>query len=161
VELELKGMTEIAAKLEKARIQINGPETYKALRRGARVIKAAMEEAAPVLGELSLGGLTSLPPGALKAGIRVYVPQNTDPPEALIGPNADVEHVARWVEYGHRQVTGGSLDLLGGGRTRGSGKAGVDVPAYPFLRPAYEGSTTAAEAEVIASFKESFKEVLK
>jgi HK97 gp10 family phage protein len=160
MEVEIKGMKELLARLENARVQMGGPEMKKALRKGAKVIEEAMVERAPVL-KKSVPGSSALPPGALKAGIRVYVPQdNSEPPQALIGPSAKVAHVARFVEYGHRSVSGGSLKLLGNGKTRGTGKAGADVPAHPFLRPAFEASIETAGAAIAASLTESYKDLL-
>jgi HK97 gp10 family phage protein len=159
MELELTGVQELVAKLEKARVQMTGPEMKKALRAGGRVIKAAMVERAPVL-DAKTANSTSLEPGALREGIRVYAPPNDDPADVLIGPAARVAHVARWGEYGHRQVSGGYLKLLGNGSTRGTGEAGEDVPAHPFLRPAFEASVAEAGEAIAASLAESYREVL-
>jgi HK97 gp10 family phage protein len=159
MEVQIEGLTKCIAKLENAGAQMGNTEMRKALRVGGKVIKEAMVERAPVLDKRTQNS-TALEPGALRDGIRVYVPQDEEQPQALIGPNAKTAHVARWIEYGHRQVSGGYSKVMADGKTRGPGKAGADVPAYPFLRPAFEGSIAEAGAAVEASLKKSYKEVL-
>lgn len=161
MELELKGINELVAKLEKIRHQAAGPGTLRALRAGGNVIKGFMEDRAPVLDKKTTGS-NALPPGALKAGIRVAVDRSSPIPEVLIGPNSKVSHVARWVEYGHRNVRGGYSKTLGNGKSRGPGKASeADTPAYPFLRPAFEASVSAAKGAIRASLIETIQEAQK
>jgi hypothetical protein len=124
MDFEIKGMKELVAKLEKARVDMAGPEMKKALRAGGKVIQQAMIERAPML-DGKTPGSDSLEPGALKSHITVSVPASDNPIEAIIGPNSKVAYVARFVEYGHRQVSGGYLKLLGNGKSRGTGTAGV------------------------------------
>jgi HK97 gp10 family phage protein len=157
----LTGVPQLLAKLEKARVQMTGPEMKKAVRAGGNVIKAEMVSRAPVLDEKTAGS-TSLDPGALKADIRVSLPHDEDEIVALIGPSSKTAHVARWVEYGHREVHGGSSEIVADGKSRGPGKAAAnDVPEHPFLRPAFEASLTAAGEAITESLKKSFQEVLK
>ena len=159
MQLEMTGLSQLVAKLENSRVQMAGPEMKKAFRKGGNVIKKAMQERAPVL-DARTAGSTALDPGDLQAGMRVYLPEGEEV-TALIGPSAKVEHVARWVEYGHRMVSGGYSKVLADGRTRGPGKAAEeDVEEHPFLRPAYEESIAEAEATISQSLKESYKEVL-
>jgi HK97 gp10 family phage protein len=158
MEMELSDMTKMVAKLREMKLRTSGPEMDKAIRAGARVIKAAVQERAPVLDKKTPGS-SALDPGALQRGIRVYVPKDVKPTEAHIGPSKKVAYVARFVEYGHRQVHGGYSKVLPGGKTRGPGIAAEkDVPAYPFIRPAYEESLSAAEAAIVESIKQSIKE---
>jgi HK97 gp10 family phage protein len=144
-------MDGLLARLQKCRADVVGPGKKKALRAGAKVVKAAMVAKAPVL-KKEIATSTALPPGAVKAGIRIYMTDEDGDPAALVGPSAKVEHVTRFVEFGHRMVTGGYSKVLPGGKSRGPGKAKEkDVPPYPFLRPAYEESIGAAvEAEKIS-----------
>lgn len=158
-QFEMTGLRELVQRIEASRAEMAGPAMRKALRAGARVIERAMVERAPHLDEHQPGS-DALPPNALKEGIRVAMTTEEGMPEALIGPDGKTAHVSRWVEYGHRQVHGGELKLLGDGRTRGTGTAGEDVPPYPFLRPAFEASLGEAEEVIAASLQESLKEVL-
>jgi HK97 gp10 family phage protein len=160
MQIQFQGLTEMVAKLEKARVDMGGPEMKKALRAGGRVIQKAMEERAPVL-DAKTPGSDALEPGALKASIRVSVVEDDGETAAIIGPNGKTAHVARFVEYGHRQVTGGQSKLLGNGTVRGAGKnTGKDVPPHPFLRPSFEESVGEAGEAIAASLSESFQEVL-
>lgn len=156
MELQLKGMDALARKLQTLQREVAGPGMERALRAGGRVIRTAMQERAPVLDKRTPGS-SALPPGSLRAGIRVYSPKDVKPVEVLVGPNAKTAHVARFVEYGHRQVHGGQLKVLPNGKTLGKGKAGRDVPAHPFLRPAFEASLGAAETAMVASLKETIQ----
>ena len=102
-----------------------------------QVVQAAITEAAPVRPVLPSG--TALPPGALKADIELHVVKERDGSvSAYIEPGRYTRHAARWVEYGHRLVRGGRLK-------KGGAHIG-DVPAYPFIRPAFEASEGAALA---------------
>lgn len=160
MNFELEGMRGLVDKLNAAGAKMAGPEMRKALRAGGRVIEDAMVERAPMMLEEKTPGSDSLEPGALKDGIRVAIIEGENGLEALIGPNSKVSHVARFVEYGHRQVSGGYLKLLGNGKSRGTGAAGIDVPAYPFLRPAFESSVGDVAAAMEESLQKSFREVL-
>lgn len=156
MELKLTGMEALTNKLRGLQQEVSGPGMERALRAGGRVIRGAMQERAPVLDRRTPGS-TALPPGSLRAGIRVYAPKDVKPIEVLVGPNAKTAHVARFVEYGHRQVSGGQLKVLPNGKTHGKGKAGRDVPPHPFLRPAFEASLGAAETAMVASLKETIE----
>jgi HK97 gp10 family phage protein len=158
--LDLSEMTVLLDKLHDLKIEVAGPAADKAIRAGARVIRDAMEEAAPVLDKKTPGS-NALPPGSLKAGMRVFVPQDESPKAALIGPAARVEYVARFVEYGHRIVSGGTSRLLPNGKTRGNGKVSTEVvPPHPFLRPAFESSIAGAEAAMKESLSKAIQETV-
>lgn len=158
LDFDLSGMV---ARLDGCAEEVRTKGKRKALRAGGKVIEKTMKARAPVL-ESRTAQSTALPPGAVRDGIRTYVHDGEDgEPEALIGPAAKVEHVARWVEFGHRQVKGGYSKVLANGRTRGPGKAAeVDVPAHPFLRPAYEESREAALAAEQASLAETIEKAV-
>jgi HK97 gp10 family phage protein len=133
----------------------------KALKAGALIEQHAISERAPI--KDSTGG--TLPDGALASDITIKMSRDTDDSlMAIVGPGKYTKHVARWVEYGHRAVTGGYSRLLANGKTRGPGKVALkDVPEHPFLRPAWEASqqevsdtvqrVLAEEIEKIASRK--------
>jgi hypothetical protein len=134
------------------------------VRAGLEVIAEAMIERAPILDKRTVNS-TALEPGAIKEDIRAF-PVRADMDgfvSGMAGPSEDTQHVAEWVEYGHRVVKGGQSKILADGRTKGSGHQvrGADgelleVPEHPFLRPAFESSAdksleacAAAGAEVI------------
>lgn len=152
--MALQGMAEMVARMNNLRGQVSGPIAKKAVRAGGNVIRDAMIEHTPVLIEKNAGS-NSLPPGAVKADIKVRFPAQEQVLEttALIGPGSKTKHVARFVEYGHRMVSGGQSKVLASGKLSGPGKASSkDVSAHPFLRPAYEEVADAAqqaEADVL------------
>jgi hypothetical protein len=150
-DYEIRGFDDLAKKFELGAALIE-PRARRMVRAGAEVFKKAMVEKAPLLKKKNTGS-DSLEPGAIKKGIRVLIPKNVEPVEAHIGPRgSELVRVSTEVEYGHRQIHGGSLTLLGNGKTRGTGVAGEDVQAYPFVRPTFEGSQEAAEAAMVADF---------
>lgn len=114
----------------------------KALRAGGEVARAAIEERTPVRTTPVTARSNALPVGKLRASVRVWMdPRYPDGNGVLIGFRAAVAHVARFVEYGHRLVVGGYSKLdKRTGLYRGPGHRIADVPAYPFIRPAYEAS---------------------
>jgi HK97 gp10 family phage protein len=130
----------------------------KAVVAGARVIANAMIERTPTQLHRS-NGSTALEVGELKEHIKVRASTDDNgDPIAIAGPDGQVQHVAHWVEYGHRMVTGGRSRVLPDGRTQGGGKAAEeDVPAHPFLRPAFESSANAALEAVGAELKTQFE----
>ncbi len=71
MQFEFKGMQERLQKLERARVQMQGPEMKKALRAGGKVAERAMKEHAPVLDKKTTGS-NALSPGAL--GFEVPLP---------------------------------------------------------------------------------------
>lgn len=156
-----KGIAEMKARMRSLSQQVCGPMSKRAVRAGGKVIRDAMIEHTPVLIEKNAGS-DALDPGAVRADIKVRFPaeQNQYEATALIGPGEKTSHVARWVEYGHRMVTGGQSKVLPGGKTRGRGKvAEVDVPAYPFLRPAWEESVAVAQAAEVESLRSDLQKV--
>jgi HK97 gp10 family phage protein len=143
---DMTGLAEMKARMAGMREQVTGPIAQKAVRAGGKVIQEAMIERTPENIERNAGS-DSLEPGAVKADIKVRFPgqENVLEATATIGPGGKTSHVARWVEYGHRMVSGGQSKLGPDGKLRGPGKAAEkDVPAYPFLRPAFEVSQAPA-----------------
>ena len=159
MNVEWSGLQEMVAKLESAGTNMRGKPIYEALGKGGDVIKAAMMELAPMLDEHQPGS-DQLPPGALREDTRVAFEVIDGEPMAVIGPSKRTAHVAEWVEYGHRKVSGGYSKVLPNGKTRGPGSSGGRTGAYPYLRPAFEASVGEAVEVVGVSLKESFKEVL-
>lgn len=128
--------------------------TRKALRKGAKITQAAIEERAPERPDLPSG--TALPIGALAADIVVRSYTDADGREvASVQPGALTDHVAGWVEFGHRMVRGGySRVNKKTGKTSGPGAEVGQVPAHPFFRPGAEESEEAAAAAIVDSLAE-------
>ena len=153
-------MSGLLAKLESLGQEVETAGKRRALRAGSQVVERAMYLGAPFL-SVKTAQSTSLEPGALRNGIRIYMYEDEGEPVALVGPSAKVEHVARWVEYGHRSVHGGYSKVLANGKTRGPGKAGdVDVAAHPWIRPAFESSLNAAVEAERASLAETIQKAV-
>ena len=144
MNLQLDGMDKLLADLKAFPKEVALPASRKAVRAGGNVIRAAMIEAAPIQA-LRSASSNSLEPGELKESIRTRTSTTYDVAEATIGPTGKAGVVAGWVEYGHRMVKGGSSKVLASGKTRGRGKQTGDVPAHPFLRPAFEESIAEAQ----------------
>jgi HK97 gp10 family phage protein len=146
MSFDMAGLDAMKARMAGMAEAVSGPIAHKAVRAGGRVIQEAMIERTPENVERNAGS-DSLEPGAVKADIKVRFPADENALEATatIGPGGKTSHVARWVEYGHRMVSGGQSKLGPDGKLRGPGKAAeVDVPADPFLRPAFEASEAPA-----------------
>jgi HK97 gp10 family phage protein len=161
---EVTGLNEMLAKMAAIRERVRGPGAKKAVRAGGNVIKVAMVKKTPVLIEKTAGS-DSLNPGEVKAGIRVRASMEDGEPIALIGPTGKggiIGKTAHLVEYGHRMVTGGKSKLDAAGKFQGGGKVHEkDVPAYPFLRPAFEESADAAMEAIALTLGEEVQEAAK
>jgi HK97 gp10 family phage protein len=143
VNIDIAGLTDVKAMLEDLGTQAGERAIRKALRAGAAIEKAAIEERAPI--KIGKGGI--LPEGALANDITVTLTRRDQGNvAAIVQPGKLTRHVAEWVEYGHRQVTGGHSKKLANGNTRGPGVEVGQVDAHPFIRPAYE-----ATAEEVAT----------
>lgn len=158
IEITFEGMPEFSRRMA----DLAGPTAERiirhAVRAGGQVVQAAITEAAPVRVPLPSG--TALPPGALKNDIEVKVRKEPDGSiSAYIEPGKYSRAVAGWVEYGHRQIHGGP-SRQGGGILRqgyrGSGQFLVDVPAHPFIRPAFDASEAAAQDAIAMDIAAAF-----
>lgn len=139
------------------RMAVNGQR--RAVRAGAQVIAEAMISRAPVLDEKTAGS-NSLDPGDLKAGVSARTRQIDGQIVGLAGPKGKqgrIGKVAYNVEYGHRMVVGGKSRLNSVGQFTGEGKAVGDVPAHPFLRPAFEASAGEAIDAMAVELREELK----
>jgi HK97 gp10 family phage protein len=140
ISIEVTGLAELQAKLDALSQKQANAAIRTALKAGGAIEQAAIVERAPV--KDSTGG--SLPDGALKSDIIVRLVKDAQGAySAIIGPGKLTAHVARWVEYGHRLIRGGRNRVFADGKIRGNGKHVGEVPAYPFIRPAYEASRQA------------------
>lgn len=161
MKLKLAGVADTQKMLQLLEERVARKGVRKALRVGAEVMKDAIVEVTPVLDKKTARS-TSLEPGALKEDIAVRMATVDGQPVAYVGPGKDTARVARWVEYGHRMVSGGYSKVVGKGRVRGPGKARTeDVPAHPFIRPAYEATKDAATKAIAAEVANQVKEVRK
>lgn len=156
MEITVTGLEELAAELRRVSDVVEQYAMVAGVKAGCKVIAHEMREAAPVLDERTAKS-TSLEPGALKEGIKVFAPHAKDGyVEEIVGPSSKTQYVADWVEYGHRLVKGGQSLAVGNGKWRGSGHEIGEVKPHPFLRPAFEAAsgealeacTAAASAEL-------------
>jgi HK97 gp10 family phage protein len=136
VTMEVEGLAAIMAKLDDLSTKGAERASRKAVRAGAEIVQAAIIENAPV----NVEGGGTLPAGAIKNDIVLHVKKQADDViSAIVGPDKLTSHVVRFVEYGHRMVTGGRSRLLKNGTTRGPGVAAEkEVREHPFIRPAWE-----------------------
>lgn len=161
MKLTLTGVLDTQRVLAMVQEKMAKQGVRRAVRAGAEVISNAIEERAPVLNAKNQGS-NALEPGALKADIGVRMKTEGGEPVAIIGPGSSTAHVARFVEYGHRQVSGGYSKVLGNGRVRGPGKvSSKDVPAYPFIRPAFEASAEEARDVFAVEAGKQLKEAVR
>lgn len=124
----------------------------KALRAGGTIMQAAVAANAPVNPKVPGPESTALPPGALQSDVQLTVSKDKgseDSFSAWIYFGKYTEHVARWVEWGHRLVRGKSSRRLGPGKEIG------DVAARPFIRLAFEGNIDLVAAAIGESIKAS------
>jgi len=140
ITIEIQGLKELQAKLDLLSTKQADICIRKALRVGGLIEKAAVEERCPIKDEP--GGI--LPAGAMKADITLKTTKDKQDGSisAIIEPGWATLHVARWVEWGHRQVRGGRYRLLPNGKTLGHGHVIGEVDEHPFIRQAYEATRT-------------------
>jgi HK97 gp10 family phage protein len=160
MSLQTTGYREMQGKCKLLQLAVRDDATRDAVRAGASVILNAMQQNAPILDKKTAES-NALEPGSLKRGLRISVKKVRDGfIDSLIGPNGNVAYVARWVEYGHRLVKGGQSHITARGVV-GRGAVIGHVPAYPFLRPAFDGSWQAALAAFSSKLAERLKGVLR
>lgn len=146
MEMSFTGVPALVRRMEDIRARMVKEQATKAVRAGAQIIAKAMVQSAPVL-DVKTSGSNSLEPGELKADIKARVFTEDGEVFALAGPGEGTAYAARFVEYGHRMVVGGPKTMRSDGkmrRSRASMIYGKDIPAHPFLRPAYEASVQEA-----------------
>lgn len=157
IEITFEGMPEFSRMMQ----DLAGPAAERiirhAVREGGRVVQAAITEAAPVRPDLPSG--TALPPGALKNDIVVKVRKEPDGSiSAYIEPGSRTRYAAVLVEWGHRLVRGGRSKRSGilGQSYVGPGRVVGEVPAHPFVRPAFDASEAAAQDAIAMDIAASF-----
>ncbi len=152
-DMRVRGLAELQRKLEAmADPKLTKEATKSALLKAGKVIQAEMVNRAPVMAMPQRAGSDALPPGAIRDGITISLVGDEREPGVSVGPNRFTAHQAQFVEYGHRQVTGGRSQATKRGY-RGAGRQVVTVPAYPFIRPAGMAAGDAA----VAAFQDEMK----
>jgi HK97 gp10 family phage protein len=158
ISIDVQGLSAIQAQLDSLSKEAGERAIRKALRAGAEVEKAAIEERAPVKDET--GGI--LPEGALRADITIRMTRDEQGTIiAVVGPGKRTKWIASMVEYGHRLVRGGPSQLLADGKTKGPGKEIGTVRPHPFIRPAYEGSREAVASAICTTLATEVEKAAK
>jgi len=144
--INISGIEETCAALDQLPKGIVVGGYAKALRKGISVIESAIEAKTPIQLRNSGGDLV-VEGGELKAAIKSTV--DVDPGGK--GGDAGITfgnqtHIANFVEYGHRMV----------GHKPGKKQVG-QVPAHPFIRPAFDATAEKA----IDVFAESLAETVE
>jgi HK97 gp10 family phage protein len=160
ISIDIEGLSDLQAKLDDLGTKAAERAIRAALKAGAVIEQAAIEERAPT--NHGTGG--TLPAGALAHDIVIKMTRGDQGTIfAIVGPGKLTKHVAKWVEYGHALIRGGRSRLLADGTRKGPGKQVGNVPAHSFIRTAYEATrqevataictTLATEVEKAASRK--------
>jgi len=150
--IRIEGLEQVKAALVAFDANLQDKAMRDALRAAGEVVRAEVEAVAPE--RVEQGG-NSLPVGALRADIHLSVRKNDGMLAAIISPGSLTQHVARFVEYGHRLVKGGRSGVLASGKLKGPGRQVSSVPAHPFIRPAFEASIGEAMRAFASALKVS------
>lgn len=153
--IQVEGLAEVKAALARFDQKVQDKANRAGLQAAGRVMQAAVTERAPVLDERTAKS-TALPPGALKSDIEMSVRKRDNLRFALIQPGKLTYHVVRWVEYGHRLVKGGYSSRKRG-KMQGHGRQVGDVPAHPFIRPAFEAAAAPAVQAYVGAIQGELK----
>lgn len=164
--MEIRGLKELDAKLENMKQQTAARAVWHALEAGGEVFQQAVQELAPERPDLPSG--TALPPGVLKIDIELHRTRDEQGhPAVAVRPGKYTAHVARWVEYGHRMVRGGWSKITGG-KVTGPGRhlkndqgEEVNVPAHPFIRPAYESARETAVMVAVLTLENDVRDLAR
>lgn len=135
--LEMENIDELSDKLKALGETTRRRYLKNALAEGSLVMRDAVEDAAPERTDTWTEGSDSLPPGALKSDIDVGLQMTDEGGHAFIGPGPKTGYVARFVEFGHRLVTGSRAHKQRDQKVVGH------VPAHPFMRPAADAAAQA------------------
>lgn len=161
MRLTRTGFPETQAGFKALRELIADKATRAAVRAGSEVISAEEIQEAPVLDHKTAQS-TSLEPMAIKSGIRINSVRKVSDYviRALVGPRKGTRKAAHLVEFGHRLIKGGRswVDATG---PKGPGRLIGDVPAHPFLRPAYESSVKKSIEAFAAELKKQLGRFIK
>lgn len=154
--VKIAGFAEMQAELKALGDAVRIGAVRDAAKEAAAVMRDEMRERAPVLDEKTAES-TALAPGELKRGIGLWLRSAGEGlVMVIIGPRRGTGRAAHLVEYGHRLVKGGA-SRVGARGAEGPGREIGDVPAHPFLRPAFEASSQ----KVLDKFAEALRERLR
>jgi len=167
MSMKTSGFEDIQRELKLMQQAIRDEVIMDAINIAGKVMADEMQARAPVLSETTARS-TALKPGQLKAGICVRVSKTREGAyRAVIGPRKGTGRAAHLVEYGHRLVKGGRSRIgpLGvieygagekdkKGRLIKNGHEIGEVPAHPFLRPAYESTERAVVDQYVCELRE-------
>jgi hypothetical protein len=159
---KVTGFPELQGKARLLREAVRDRIAKDAVKAGAAVILEAMLEGARVAATAPTPESTAAAVGALRHGIRATSPRvdKLGFVSSLIGAAKRVAYLARWIEYGHRLVKGGKSRVGLKGKYEPGRQIGV-VPAYPFLRPAYERTERASLDAFAETARTEMREVLR
>jgi len=149
--IDLKGLSEVKAKLDALGTSEAKRIVRKALKVGAAIVQEAVEIRIPARPDLPSG--TALPIGALRSDITIKMKESDQGNQAaIVQPGESTWHVAEFVESGHRLVRGGYSKETkpGSGKYRGPGSEVGTVDPHPYIRKAYE-QTREEAAQAIAT----------
>lgn len=142
---EFVGLDKLQRRLDAMKVQLTGPAEERMVRAGAKVYERKLQERAPEI-QPGTAGKTSLPPQAIKNSIGVRVKRSAAGAEARIGPRGKGLRLIAWdVEHGHTSVVHGK-------------QRDQDVPAHPFIRPAFEEGRSEVQEAMIAEVNAMVKE---
>jgi hypothetical protein len=140
--------TEWEAELNKLESKVRKAAIKKALLAGGEVIQVAMIALAPERTDEPTPESDSLPPGILKADIKVEIQAKQNlAPRAKIGPGEISGHVGRWIEQG--------WDLTTGGRKGKGGTFIRHIEGKHFISGAFDEAADAAVEAMLLSLGES------
>jgi HK97 gp10 family phage protein len=160
MRLQVTGLDEMQGKVKLVQQAMREDVVRQAARAGAGVILGAMQARAPERVDMPTAESTSLPPGAIKASLRISIAKmRAGLVTAKIGPTKKIKGLVAAVEYGHRLIKGG-WSRVTAKRVAGPGKVIGHVPAHPFLRPAFDESASDAIAASAAVVRERLGKAL-
>lgn len=150
--LRLEGASELRAKFRGLQDGTQREVLEEAALLGAQPIVEAARNLAPVIAKPD----PRRSPGLLRRTIqaRLFSRKSTEKAVVGIGPvrsGGDDPFFARWVEYGHRIVARRSKEASLTQRRREAKRAGANVAARPFMRPALLSAGAAAAEKVRAA----------
>ncbi len=162
--IKVTGIAELQAKFSQLTDKRLDKILFKALRAGAEIERAEIQQNAPTAEIPPSSGSDALPQGALAADIEMHAIRTKEgEPAYWVVPGKLTAHVARWVEYGHALIRGGYSRLItkgaNAGRRRGPGAVAGQVPPHPFLRPSWEAAEAPAQAAIRASLAKSINSI--
>jgi HK97 gp10 family phage protein len=153
----ITGLNETVAMLEQSPTRIVQEGFFRAAQAAMNIVADEVERLCPVKPE-DTGGI--LDKGVMRERISIFIELDSRSRGVTahvgFGTADGVDHVANWVEYGHRIVIPGSGHYYDNrGRLRKGTFNHTYVPPHPFLRPAFEASRDAAVEAFVESLNKT------